>query len=58
MSGRGRKSCPFYEEIDAILGTRAASEPPVVLDCGGDAAAVVVPVEEEDEDTEGQFHAF
>ena len=27
MSGKGRSSCPFYEEIDAILGTRAASQP-------------------------------
>ena len=37
ISGRGRKSTPFYDELDAILGTRAASRPPVhvLLDSGG-----------------------
>ena len=25
-------TCPFYEEIDAILGTRAASSPAVLLE--------------------------
>lgn len=32
ISGRGRISCPFYDEIDAILGTRAASQPPALLE--------------------------
>ena len=32
MSGTDRTSCPFYEEIDAILGTRAASSPAVLLE--------------------------
>ncbi|CAM1305550.1 Uncharacterised protein g4092 [Pycnogonum litorale] len=27
-SGSGRKSCPFYAEIDAVLCTRALTEPP------------------------------
>ena len=34
ISGKGRVTCPLYEEIDQILGTRAASSPPVVLDSG------------------------
>ena len=32
-SGKERVTCPLYEEIDQILGTRAASSPPVFLDC-------------------------
>ena len=35
VSGNGRATCPFYDELDAILGTRAASCPPVVLENGG-----------------------
>ena len=31
-SGIDRKSCPFYEEVDKILGCQAASQPPVLLD--------------------------
>ena len=36
VSGTGRSSCPYYDEIDAILGTRAASQPIVLLDSGAD----------------------
>ena len=25
---------PFFDEIDAVMGTRAASEPPILLDSG------------------------
>ena len=32
QSGQGRSTCPFYEELDAILGTRAASNPAVLLE--------------------------
>ena len=35
-SGRGRKSFAHYDQIDEILGTRAASQPPVLLQSGGD----------------------
>ena len=35
MSGEGRHNCPFYEELDAVLGTRAASSPPAVLESSG-----------------------
>ena len=31
MSGQGRNSCPFFDEIDMVLGTRAASQPPILL---------------------------
>lgn len=27
--------CPFYDEIDEILGTRAASAPPTLLESSG-----------------------
>ena len=37
ISSRGRTSCPFFEEIDAILGTRAASQPPALLESAGTA---------------------
>ena len=30
--GGGRTVCSFYEELDAILGSRAASQPQVVLE--------------------------
>ena len=35
VSGTDRKTCPFYDELDAILGTRLTSTPPVLLDSGG-----------------------
>ena len=35
VSGQGKSSIPIYDELDAILGTRTASSPPVVLDSGG-----------------------
>ena len=34
QTGRGRKSCKFYKELDAILGHRPASTPSVLLDTG------------------------
>ena len=32
VSGTDRKDCPYYEEFDSVLGTRAATEPPVLLE--------------------------
>ena len=40
-SGGARKSCPFYVEVDQILGTLATSSPPVVLESGGEEVANV-----------------
>ena len=30
--GKGRAGCPYFEELDAILGSRAASELPLLLE--------------------------
>ena len=34
-TGRGRKTCRFFHEMDAILGHRPASVPPSVLETQG-----------------------
>ena len=34
QTGRGRKSCKYYKELDNILGHRPASVPAVLLDTG------------------------
>ena len=34
ISGKERVICPLYDEIDAILGNRAASSPPIVIESG------------------------
>ena len=34
-TGQGRIVCPFYEEIDAIIGTWAASAPLTLLESSG-----------------------
>lgn len=33
-TGRGRKSCKFYNELESILGHRPSSAPTVILDSG------------------------
>ena len=33
-TGRGRKTCRFYRELDSILGHRPASVPAALLDTG------------------------
>ena len=33
-TGRGRKSCKFFNELDSILGHRPATVPPTLLDTG------------------------
>ena len=32
VSGKQRTTCPYFEELDAILGTRAASSPAILLE--------------------------
>ena len=34
QTGRGRKTCKFYRELDNILGHQPASSPAVLLDTG------------------------
>ena len=34
QTGRGRKTCKYYKELDDILGHRPASVPAVLLDTG------------------------
>ncbi|KAI8487898.1 hypothetical protein Bbelb_343460 [Branchiostoma belcheri] len=36
-SGNGRTSCPFYQELDVVLGTRPATEPSFLLETTGHA---------------------
>ncbi len=38
ITGNGRKSFPFYEQLDGILGHRPAAVPSVVLDAGSSTA--------------------
>ena len=50
-SGNDKMTSQFYEQLDAILGHRPASTPPVVLDaCAGGLSAL--PEEREDSDSE------
>ena len=46
ISGTERKTCPFYDQLDAILGTRPASTPPVLLDSGGQSQSTTLPLSE------------
>ena len=46
ISGTDRKACPFYNQLDAILGTRPASTPPVLLDSGGQSQSARLPLSE------------
>ena len=31
QTGNNRHNCPYYKEIDAVIGTRPVSEPPLVV---------------------------
>ena len=46
VSWRGRVPFVFYDDIDAVLGTRAATEPPVLLQSGAAETEVKVGIEE------------
>ena len=39
-TGRGRKTCLFYNELDCILGHRPASVPSALLDTGSSSTAL------------------
>ena len=51
-TGRGRKSCKFYLELDEILGHRPASVPSVLLDTG-ESTSTLPESEAESEGEEG-----
>ena len=40
VSGTDRQTCPYFDEIDAILGTRAPSAPVGLLESSRPSAAV------------------
>lgn len=42
VSGNDAKTCPFYDEIDRILGKTAASSPSVLLESGGKSGIVSI----------------
>ena len=39
-TGRGRRTFKYYDEMDAVLGHRPASRPPVMLDASAGGLAV------------------
>ena len=39
-TGRGRKTCKFFKELDSILGHRPASVPAALLDTGTGSSTV------------------
>ena len=56
-TGRGRKTCKFFKELDAILGHRPATIPAVLLDTGTtshNASASTQDVWSHDSATEGE----
>ena len=47
-TGRGRKTCKFYKELDRILGHRPASVPASLLDTGD--SSIHLPASQESEE--------
>ena len=41
VTANGRQTCKFYDKLDAILGHRPASTPPVLLDAWSSTATVL-----------------
>uniref|UniRef100_A0A1X7V1W3 Myb/SANT-like DNA-binding domain-containing protein n=1 Tax=Amphimedon queenslandica TaxID=400682 RepID=A0A1X7V1W3_AMPQE len=52
VSGRDRKDCPFYDCFDFILGTGAATEPPVLID-SSESAIIINTEDDVNTDDEG-----
>lgn len=46
VTGTGRSEWHLYDKIDAILGTRASSDPPLVLDSGALEASIITDMTE------------
>ena len=53
-TGRGRKTCKFYRELDSILGHRPASVPASLLDTGNSSTSTSSTVEDSTEETNGK----
>ena len=49
-TGRGRKSCKFFKELDGILGHRPASVPSALLDTGDSSGTLPDSEAESDEE--------
>ena len=47
--------CPFYDELDAVLGHRPASAPPLVLDVSAGGISVEPTEERDDDRRNGRF---
>ena len=54
QTGRGRKVCKFYRELDSILGHRPASVPAVLLDTGTTNSSSSTENLQGDDSTEGR----
>ena len=53
-TGRGRKTCKFFKELDAILGHRPASVPSVLLDTGATSQSSSASAQPDDSAAEGE----
>ena len=53
-TGRGRKTCKFYKEMDAILGHRTASAPTVLLDMRASISDDTIPDSQQSAEGEAQ----
>ena len=53
-TGRGRKTCKFFKELDAILGHRPASIPSVLLDTGATSQSSSASAQPDDSAAEGE----
>ena len=63
VTGNGRKTCKFYDKLDAILGHRPASAPSTLLDTGSLTQPTmesqeIADTEEEARDTEGKISSM
>ena len=56
-TGRGRKPCKFFKELDAILGHRSASVPFVLLDTGAISQSSSASAQPDDSAAEGEANS-
>lgn len=50
VTGNGRKTCKFYEKLDAILGHRPSSAPSVLMDAGSSSLSAAEPLQDSPEE--------